>query len=73
MASREHSLRMRIAREHRHHEPDPDVLAALQREHAVVRIEDYARRVLADSPDLTLDQRRHLAAVMLGGADADAA
>jgi hypothetical protein len=68
MASREHSLRMRIAREHRHREPDPDVLAALQREHAVARIEDHARKILASSPPLTIDQRRHLAEVMLGEA-----
>jgi hypothetical protein len=60
---------MRIAREHRHHHPDPERIAALRREHAVARIEDYARRILAET-DITPDQRRYLAEVMLGGADA---
>jgi len=72
MASREHSLRQRIATEHRRRDPDPDLIADLQRERAVVRIEDYVRRVFADAPALTIDQRQRIAAVVLGGG-ADAA
>lgn len=72
MASREHSLRQRIAAEHRRRDPDPDLIASLQRERAVVRIEDFARTVLAAAPELTIDQRQRLAALVLGGADAAA-
>jgi hypothetical protein len=69
MASREHSLRAQIATEHHRLNPDPDRLAELQRQRAVVRIEEFAVKVLAAVPPLTVAQRRHLADVMLGGAD----
>lgn len=71
MASQEHSLRQRIAVEHRKRNPDPDLIADLQRERAVVRIEDFAAEILAAAPPLTGEQRQHLAEVMLGGGDAD--
>lgn len=73
MASQEHLLRQRIATEHRRRDPDPDLIADLQREHAVVRIADFAHRVLAAAPALTIDQRKELAALVLGGADGTAA
>jgi hypothetical protein len=73
VASREHTLRVKIATEYRRRDPDPDVIADLQRERAVVRIENFASRVLAEAPALTIDQRRRLAAVVLGDGAADAA
>ena len=72
MASQEHSIRARIAHEHRRRHPDPDVIADLRRQHAVVRIEGYVRRVLSVTPPLTAAQRRELATLLAGG-DADAA
>jgi hypothetical protein len=73
-ASREHALRVRIASEHRRRDPDPDLIAELQRERAVVRIQDYVRGILAAAPPLTAGQRRELAALLLdeGGASAAA-
>jgi hypothetical protein len=73
MAGQEHSLRQRIAVEHRKRNPDPDRIADLQRERAVVRIEDFAANVFAAAPPLHEKQRQHLAKVMLKGGDADAA
>jgi hypothetical protein len=73
LASQEHSLRQRIAVEHRKRNPDPDVIADLQRQRAVVRVEDFAAEIFAAAPPLTNEQRQHLAAIMLkGGADAAA-
>jgi hypothetical protein len=72
VASQEHSLRIRIATEYRRRAPGPEVIADLQRQRAVVRIEDHARRIMAEAPPLTGDQRRHLAEVMLASADATA-
>lgn len=69
MASQEHSLRQRIAVEHRKRNPDHDVIADLQRERAVVRVEQFAAEVFAAAPPLHEEQRQHLAKVMLGGAD----
>jgi len=71
--SQEHSLRQQLATEHRRRNPDPEVIAGLQRERAVARIEDFARKVMAGAPPLTVDQRRRLAAVVLGDGAADAA
>jgi hypothetical protein len=71
VASREHSLRVRIASEYSRRNPDPDLIAELQRERATVRIETFARKVLAGVPSLTGDQRRRLAAVMLEDGAAD--
>jgi hypothetical protein len=71
VASREHSLRQRIAVEHRKRNPDPDVIADLQRQRAVVRIEDFAAGVFTAAPQLRAEQRQHLAEVMLQGGDAD--
>jgi hypothetical protein len=73
MASREHSLRAQIATEHSRANPDPDRIADLQRERAAVRIADFARKVMADAPPLTREQRQDLAAVMLNGSGDDAA
>lgn len=73
MASQEHSLRQRIAVEHRKRNPDPDVIADLQRQRAVVRVERFAAEVFAAAPPLTDGQRQHLADVMLGGSADDAA
>jgi len=73
MASLEHRLRAQIATECSRPRPDPDRIAELRRERAVVRIEDYARQVLADAPPLTASQRRRLADLMLGGGADDAA
>jgi hypothetical protein len=73
VATREHSLRQRIAVEHRKRNPDPDVIADLQRQRAVVRVEQFAAEVFAAAPPLTDGQRQHLARVMLKGGDADAA
>jgi hypothetical protein len=72
MASREHRLRAQIATEYSRPSPDPDRIAELQRQRAVVRIEDHARKVLADAPPLTAEQHLRLARVMLGGDDAAA-
>jgi DNA-binding IclR family transcriptional regulator len=69
MPNREHSLRQQLATEHRRRNPDPDRIAELQRERAVVRIEEFAAEVFAAAPPLHDDQRQHLAAVMLGGND----
>lgn len=66
------ALRQQLATEHRRRVPDPERIADLQRRRAVLRIQAFAAMVLAGSPPLREDQRRHLAAVMLGG-DADAA
>lgn len=73
MASQEHLLRQRIATEHRRRDPDPDLIADLQRERAVVRIAAFANRVLATAPALTIDQRQKLAELVLGGANGTAA
>lgn len=72
MASQEHSIRIRIATEHRKRNPDPDLITDLRRQHAAVRIEDYVRRILAGAPPLHDDQRQKLAALVLGDADAAA-
>lgn len=71
MASREHSLRAQIATEHSRLHPDPDRIAELQRQRAVVRIEDFATEVFAGTPPLTASQRQYLADAMLKGGDAD--
>lgn len=72
MSERELSLRQQLATEHRRRDPDPDRIADLQRERAVVRIEDFAADIFAAAPPLHDEQRQHLAAVMLGGDDAAA-
>lgn len=71
MSSRERSLRARIAYEHCRRDPDPDLIADLQRQRAVVRVEDFAAEVFAAAPPLHDEQRQHLAEVMLKGGDAD--
>lgn len=76
MASREHRLRAQIATECSRSQPDPSLIADLQRERAVVRIEDFALGVFAAAPPLRDEQRQHLAEVMLrggGAADGNAA
>lgn len=73
MATQEHSLRQRIAVEHRKRNPDPDVIADLQRQRAVVRVKAFAAEVFAAAPPLTDEQRQHLADLMLGGGDDEAA
>jgi hypothetical protein len=73
LSDREHSLRAQLAAEHRRRNPDPDLIADLQRKRAVVRIEDFAANIFASAPPLHDEQRQHLAEVMLrGGADAAA-
>lgn len=69
MSSKERSLRARIAYEHCRRDPDPDLIADLQRERAVVRVEDFAAEIFAAAPPLTDEQRQHLADTMLGGGD----
>ncbi|HZR53643.1 MAG TPA: hypothetical protein VFB06_29565 [Streptosporangiaceae bacterium] len=69
----EHSLRQRIAIEHRKRNPDLDLIDDLQRQRAVVRVENFASEIFAAAPPLTPSQRQHLAAVMLGGGDDEAA
>lgn len=70
MASREHRLRAQLASEYSRSHPDPGLIADLQRERAVVRVEAFAAEVFAAAPPLTDEQRRYLAEVMLkGGAD----
>ena len=71
MSSREQSLRARIAYEHCRRDPDPDLIADLQRERAVMRIEDFAAGVFLAAPPLRAEQRQHLAAAMLRGGDVD--
>lgn len=70
MSSREQSLRARIAYEHCRRDPDPDLIDELQRERAVVRIEDFAAGIFTAAPQLRAEQRQHLAEIMLkGGVD----
>jgi hypothetical protein len=71
VSDREHSLRQRLATEHRRRDPDPELIAELQRQRAVARIEDFAAGVFIAAPPLLAEQRQHLAAVMLRGGDAD--
>lgn len=75
MASKEHSLRIAIATEFRRRNPDPDLIADLQRQRAAVRIADFVRKVRAEAPPLTAVQRQELAALILDaeGVAADAA
>ncbi len=71
MSSREQSLRARIAYEHCRRDPDPDLIDELQRERAVVRIEDFAAGVFTAAPQLRAGQREHRAGIRLkGGAGA---
>jgi hypothetical protein len=65
MSSRERSLRARIAYEHCRRDPDPSLIAELQRERAVVRIEDFAVEIFTAAPALRDEQRQHLAEIML--------
>ena len=65
MSERELSLRQQLATEHRKRSPNPDRIADLQRERAVVRIEDFAAEIFAVAPPLRDEQRQHLAEVML--------
>lgn len=65
-ASREHALRVRIASEHRRRVRNPELINELRREHAVVQISDYVTRIMSAAPPLTSDQRRELAAILLG-------
>lgn len=65
-ASREHALRVRIASEHRRRDPDLSLIADLRRERAAVRIEDYARDVLATAPPLNDDQRNRIIVLLRG-------
>ena len=71
MASQEHLLRVRIAQEHRRRDPDPDLIKDLRRQHAVVRIEDSIRGILAAAPPITLEQRRHLVMVVMDDGSAN--
>jgi hypothetical protein len=72
LRQQEQSLRQRIATEYRRLDPDPERIADLQRERAVLRIAGFAAKVLGAAPPLRDEQRQHLAQVMLMG-DADAA
>lgn len=74
MSQREHTLRARIATEHRRRDPDLGLITKLQRERAVVQISDYVTRIMSAAPPLTMGQRRELAAILLdeGGASAAA-
>jgi hypothetical protein len=67
MSDRELALRQQLATEHRRRDPDPDRIAELQRERAVVRTEDFAAGIFTAAPPLRDDQRQHLAEVMLRG------
>ena len=65
-------IRARIARARRFGEPE-DVIEALRRDYYAARCRDYLREWLASDPAPTPDQRRELAALLAGEADADAA
>jgi hypothetical protein len=71
MSQRELSLRQQLATEHRRRDLDPDRIADLQRQRAVVRIADFAAKIFAAAPPLRTEERQHLADVMLRGGDAD--
>lgn len=71
MASLEHSLRARLAYEHRRRTPDRELILDLRRQLARQQIEDHIRRITSAAPPLTPDQRRELADLVLAGGDAD--
>jgi hypothetical protein len=72
MSPRERSLRARVATEYRRSTRNPERITELRRELAAQQIEDHIRRITASAPPLTLDQRRELAALLTGDADAAA-
>lgn len=49
---------------------DADRLSTLRVEFRTCRAEDYLRRVLAEAPPLTDEQRQRLASLLTAGADA---
>jgi hypothetical protein len=72
MASREHSLRARLAHEHRRRDRDPERILDLRRQLAAQRIEDFIKRVQSAAPPLTAEQCHRLMALLGGEADAAA-
>lgn len=73
MASQEHVLRARLATEYRRGAPDPDRIRDIRRRLAAAQVEGHITRILSAAPPLNDDEREHLAALVLGGADAAAA
>lgn len=69
---KEHSLRGQLAAEHHRREPDLERILDLRRQLAAQQIYDHVTRIYKSAPPLTLDQRRRLAALVLGGDDAAA-
>lgn len=61
------SARARVGALSRHHPDSPDLDDA-RRDLAASSIESYVRRIVADAPPLTDEQRRHLSALLREGA-----
>jgi hypothetical protein len=64
---KEHSLRGQLAAAYHRRERDPERILDLRRQLAAQQIRDHITRILGTAPQLTIEQRRELAALVLEG------
>ncbi len=60
------SLKGRVAVLHRDHDPNSTPVVEARRDLAAAKIEQYIRRIVADAPPLTAEQRDRLATILRG-------
>ena len=64
------SERAKLAALSRHHSGDTEAIDQARRDLRAARLEDHVSKVLAEAPPFTAEQRRRLAALLNGAANA---